>query len=200
MEFALFYLLKVNILLVTFWAIYRFFLEKESFYSLNRMYFIAAIALSFIAPTLFFKRIIWIPFNTTTSLNNLDLEPNNLSTEALTAYYRTFNFLKEIFFYCFMAISMILLLITCYKLILLYIKIQKLETKLKTNIKLTSEKQTIFSFYKWVVASPDIIQLPNADLIIQHEQIHIRLKHTLDLILIECVTKIFWFNPLLKLL
>src|SRR5690554_8047829 len=37
-------------------------------------------------------------------------------------------------------------------------------------------------------------------MILDHENVHLNQKHTLDLIFIELVAAVFWFNPLIKML
>jgi len=53
-----------------------------------------------------------------------------------------------------------------------------------------------FSFFKWLVVSPDDYE-HHLDTILRHENIHIKQWHSLDILLIEMLKIVFWFNPVL---
>lgn len=54
-----------------------------------------------------------------------------------------------------------------------------------------------FSFMRYIFLETTVSQLKREELsqVIHHEQIHVRQKHTMDLLLMEIVGIIFWFNP-----
>lgn len=54
------YFIKANGLLLFFWLFYRLFLHKETFYNLNRWYFLVSIAVSLIAPLVKYTKTVFI--------------------------------------------------------------------------------------------------------------------------------------------
>jgi len=56
---------------------------------------------------------------------------------------------------------------------------------------------TAFSFFNYLFISREAA---NQKLIISHEQVHIRQKHSLDILLLEIFKAINWFNPVIYLL
>jgi beta-lactamase regulating signal transducer with metallopeptidase domain len=54
-----------------------------------------------------------------------------------------------------------------------------------------------FSFFDWIFISPAKIKKEDLEHIIIHERIHATQLHTLDLIVIELLTAVMWFNPLI---
>jgi len=56
------------------------------------------------------------------------------------------------------------------------------------------------SFFRFVFISPQSYDYQTYERILKHEQIHVRLYHSLDLILAELAIVILWFNPFIWLL
>lgn len=52
-----------------------------------------------------------------------------------------------------------------------------------------------FSFFSWVVLNPDQHESNELEQILRHERVHVRERHSLDMIGAELVCIIFWFNP-----
>lgn len=199
METLFIYSLKTNGLLLLFWIFYRIFLKNETFYTATRSYFLFGIAFSFVAPALFFTKTIWVEpqmnynYSINENVNHLEqveYTPVPVVETAPIDYVELGSFVV-------FTISIFLVLIAIYKIVKLIFKIRNLENYQK-NIKLDKQSKNVFSFGKWIVISSEIAQSNDGDLILQHEQLHVKLFHTFDLILLEILTKLFWFNPLLK--
>jgi bla regulator protein blaR1 len=70
-----------------------------------------------------------------------------------------------------------------------------------SKIIFTKSGTPTFSFYKYIFISEDLFkQGKDIDKIIEHEKIHIRHKHTLDLLIAELFVIIQWFNPIVYFL
>ncbi|MBD2756252.1 M56 family metallopeptidase [Spirosoma validum] len=52
-----------------------------------------------------------------------------------------------------------------------------------------------FSFFGWVVVNPDQHTPDELDQILRHERVHVRERHSLDMIGAELICILFWFNP-----
>ncbi|WP_066510026.1 M56 family metallopeptidase [Rufibacter sp. DG15C] len=60
----------------------------------------------------------------------------------------------------------------------------------------TAKPQAPCSFFKYIFIHPDSYDFDTYEQIIAHEKIHVRLGHTLDLLLAELAVVVLWFNPL----
>ncbi|MCE7068096.1 M56 family metallopeptidase [Dyadobacter sp. CY326] len=52
-----------------------------------------------------------------------------------------------------------------------------------------------FSFFKWLVIN-QVDYAQNFEPILRHESVHIRQMHSIDIVLIELLKIVFWFNPI----
>jgi TonB family protein len=57
-----------------------------------------------------------------------------------------------------------------------------------------------FSFFNHIFINPDYHKQEELDAILAHEEVHIRERHWIDLLIIELFTAIFWFNPFIWLI
>lgn len=60
---------------------------------------------------------------------------------------------------------------------------------------ITTDISDVFSFFNWIFVPQHKFEQYNPE-IIEHEKHHIRLKHSLDVLLAELYIACFWFNPL----
>ncbi|UUV20559.1 M56 family metallopeptidase [Paenimyroides aestuarii] len=193
------YLLKANLLLVFFVLFYSIFLKKETFYQLNRWYLIGSIVVSAIAPFISFTKTVWVdPIPVEYSINNGENEIIN-EVAAETSFLKTID-IQQIAVYLMLFISLVLLIKKIYVLAKLYYSIKKMPNSGASNIKITLEQKVVYSFYRWIVVPEDFFQWKNHQLILDHERIHLNQKHTFDLMLIEVIAAVFWFNPLVKVM
>ena len=59
-----------------------------------------------------------------------------------------------------------------------------------------SRLKNSFSFFNWIFLSPEFLSKRESEQIILHEKIHASQYHSFDLILIELLAAVMWFNPL----
>ena len=57
-----------------------------------------------------------------------------------------------------------------------------------------------FSFFNHIFIHPEYHKQEDLDVIMAHEEVHIRERHWIDLLVIELFTLVFWFNPISWLL
>lgn len=193
------YILKANLLLIFFGLFYLIFLKRETFYQLNRWYFIGSIMVSITAPLITFTKTVlvdpipveyFVTDNETTVTNEVVEEPSFLETIDL----------QQTVVYLILFISFILIIRKIYAVAKLYLSIKKLPSLGVSNIKITADNKNVYSFYQWIVVPENFFQWQNHKIILDHESIHLNQKHTFDLILIELVAAVFWFNPLVKVM
>lgn len=188
------YLLKVCIDIVMFYTFYILFLRNCTFFLLNRLYLILGLILSFVIPVLNFSIF---KDQSNSVLSNIIhpiltgaeydfFQPQNLSNHVTTINYST---ILSIIYFTGTTILFFKLLFS----ILRIIKISNnAEIYLIDKGKIVKTDSILpFSFF-------NTIFLPKNEynpMIIEHEMAHIRQFHWLDLILIEIVSLLLWFNP-----
>lgn len=191
------YLLKANGLLVFFWLFYRLFLRKETFYTAIRWYFTGAVLLSLSIPLLTYTKTVII----TQEPVFYEIITGNFATEQAyePSFWETIDGQKVIS-YLVICISLFFLTKSVVRIIRLYKTIKRLPALDNTNIRISSGSHTVYSFYRWIVVPENAVHRADTPMILDHENVHLNQKHTLDLIFIELVAAVFWFNPLIKML
>jgi len=193
------YILKANLQLIFFGLFYLIFLKKETFYQLNRWYFIGSIIVAITAPLVTFTKTVLVdpvPIEYFTTDNQI-VVINDVVEEQ--SFLETID-LQQTSVYLILFISFILIIRKIYAVAKLYRSIKKLPSLGVSNIKISADNKTVYSFYQWIVVPENFFQWQNHKMILDHESIHLNQKHTFDLILVEIVAAVFWFNPLVKVI
>ncbi|PQJ79333.1 M56 family metallopeptidase [Polaribacter porphyrae] len=191
------YILQVIFFQVLFLAIYDFFLSKETFFTKNRWYLLLTPILSFVIP------LIKIPtFQKAISQDYLIvfpeivLNPDKVIQQSIEKYNfeTSLNYIVVLFWVGVVFFTM-LFFIRLMKIISLINKNTVIE---KPDFKLIFlPKQTkAFSFFSYIFLGKDVPD-NQQEKIIQHELVHAKQKHTLDLLFFETLKIIMWFNPIL---
>lgn len=174
-----------------------FSIEKRNFFSAIRYYFIGGIGFSLLFPLFTFTKIVYVE-----QAIDWSLILNQANQEAIenTAY----GWLSHMDTTTMLLIG--LGLIACFSVgyaifkvigLVRYIKKLHLFSTTIDHIKIDTKTNEAYSFWKWIVLPVNYKEIARLDTIIQHENIHLQDKHTLDLVLIHFLRRLFWFNPLL---
>lgn len=200
MEQFIIYLIKVNGLIIFFWAFYKLFLQKETFYTINRFYFIIAVLIAFALPLISitkFEEVI-LPATSHQALKSETehaLKPNIFKE---VSWFETLNWLL-ITISIVGSVSVVKMIIRLKKIHQLVQSILELEKHpTEKNIRISDHADAVYSFYKWIVMPKNLINIESSAVLIQHEKVHIQQKHSADLVLFAFLQDIFWFNPIIK--
>ena len=193
---TLFFLARVNFYWVLFYAFYWLLLSKNTFFHLNRFYLLGALLVSFLLPLIHFNEVVKAPATfvrigeaSDNLINVTNGKQSDWASYLLVIYAIGFAFMFYKFvkgFYNLYRLIQSGESIKCpdYTLIILP------ETKIKTR------EVGSFSFFNWLIVSHKDYD-HYFDPILRHEQVHIRQKHSWDIMLIEILKVLFWFNPAL---
>ncbi len=179
------YLLLVNFYLVLFFGFYALLLRNETFFQLNRIYLVGAAILSFFIPLM---QVSWV--------KNLFI-----TQQVQYTIYRTYSAPVVIYGYTFKPVEQLFTLGQAigylYVVVasLLIIKLLWQLIVLKNQIK-KPDPSIAYSFFKKISVGTN---LSNTGIIAEHEQVHARQWHTIDVLIIEIVAIINWFNPVVYL-
>ena len=197
MENLLIYIVKVNVLLLLVIAFYLLFLKKETFFTAIRFYFLTGISLSVVLPLVFYTQILYVPAsNLPDAMSPMVLSPELLAQ--LSEQESVLNW-KGIITAVYLVVAGLGLVVLVRKIYQLVQYIQGLKRwSVDGTIRLGKKNEETYSFWKWMVLPKTFPEVDYADFLIAHEQIHLKQYHTIDVVVMQVLRKLFWFNPLLK--
>ena len=194
MNSLLIYFIELNIAFATLYSIYYFIIKPLTFHWVNRILLLSFIPLSFILPKInidlgsMAPNEILIPkFEEVISIHTLQIAENNLSQH---------QFSFEGLLYIIYAAGVLLYTVKLVSSISKLIKIKTYsETIQSDNFSIIlANIPSVFSFFNMIfLPKGQLSESENA--IIEHEKVHYRLFHTVDLILTEIFIALLWFNP-----
>lgn len=202
MESIIEYLLKSAGVLSIFVLVYHFLLRRLTFFNTNRWFLLAGIIASVIFPLIEItqtvyveqpEQILYLPQQVAT--------PMALVLEQPAVEATPFNY-SMLVIYVYLAITMFFLGKMVVELSSLYRLIKSgNKRKLGNYVFVTlSRKLTPFSFFNYICYSERDQQSAELDLIIDHEKVHAREWHSIDLLASHIFKAVFWINPLVWLL
>jgi len=189
---TLLYLLRVSAGLVVLYGVYWLLLRQHTYFSANRFYLLWAVFLSLSAP--FFEiseHVSQVAATVSLDLNTVVVAVNPPVEQGLS--------LEQIllFGYFFGVVMMLIRLGKKLGLILLMIHAGQRHRVGKYVLVRTQNTQlSSFSFLNYLVLSAQD-EATYADVVLRHEAVHIKQRHSLDLLLLEVLHVVFWFNPIL---
>lgn len=203
MEATLIYFGKSAMTLAIFYLLFHFVFRKQKQFVFNRLYLLASFVLSFIIPAITItitKNVAPAPVQ---PLMDVPLAiPDFPVIEApATEIVEPFNWMNYLLyaFIAGIAISLVHLLIGHIRAISIVRKAD-IDEYSSTRICITKEDLHPFSFFNQIIVSRNALAHPNIDLIIEHEKVHVKEMHTLDMLLAELLFAMQWFNPFAWLL
>jgi len=173
------YIIQVNIYLVVFYGFYKLLLDKETYFTLNRIYLIAAGSLSLAIPFLRFEWFAEQPVAQPVYVGAAQI--NELVTQVVIAPETPDR------------LNLGTLLVALY-LLGVFLFLLKLIYQLYA-IRRIIQKNGIgeaFSFFRRQFVDD---QLPGSQTISKHEEIHTRQLHSADVLFFEILATLTWFNP-----
>ncbi|MCI9845182.1 energy transducer TonB [Flavobacterium pectinovorum] len=193
------YLLKSGLLLLLFYAGYKFWLTNEKIFRFNRAYLLLSLVFSILIPL----QIISFQSAASNKIESFSLDELVIqkSNENLKTVIDYLNLTNVIFGIYFLVVS-ILIIRFILNLYAFYRKIQVNETQFINGEKiiLIEESTLPYSFWNTIFINRTAFKsnkIPSE--LIVHEKAHLQQKHTLDILFIEILQIVFWFNPIFVL-
>jgi len=205
MNSAVNFLVESGISLSLLSLIYILFLRKETFFRLNRLFLLISVAFSVLLPFLHFRIYDAQPM----MLAEVTVTPYRNLLEAVTIYGQDFSgsvvrtisssriivlvYLLGLLFFTFrLALKL--------KQIILLIRNNPVQTNRKIKFVLLEEEMSPFSFLNYVFVNPHRREDKDYKEVLAHEMEHIRQGHTFDVLILEVLTILQWFNPFMWIL
>ena len=188
------YLLKSSAIIALFYISYRLFLQRETFFESNRWYLLVGLITAALLPTVVIPIYIeYTPITSTETLYFSEATPIAIET-------KTFDWLNLIAYIYIMG-----LIFFSGKLMIEMLSLKRL---IENNPKIKMERFSLieiidkiapFSFFNWIVYNPTQFKKRELKLIINHEKVHAKEHHTIDVLIAQICCVLFWFNPLVWL-
>ena len=197
----LYYLAEANIYISVFYLFYCLLLNKETHYTLNCIYLLSSCVLSFVLPLMQIGRlkpvVVAAQAGTSRVTGKVIYAPHT-TLMANRAVENPFT-LQDWLLYGYLVGAVVLLTVLGIKLYKLWLLSRAKPAAEQSGYKLIylDGSNSAFSFFNFLFMGTTV---PKADTIIRHELVHIRQKHSADIILLEVIKIINWFNPLIYLL
>ena len=191
------YIIKTALVLAMLYVCIMPLLEKETFHRLNRIIILGCLILSFAVPLIH----ITSGTNPTVAMVRQAVQLPEIMIDGNGSKQPTWNLADIII--CIYTIGVVaIFFITVVQTASLIQRLRKCEhiaDNSGNTIVLTDYAISPFCFFHYIVMSRDDYA-NNRGFILTHEQEHIRLRHYIDLVVLQVATIIQWFNPFMWLI
>ncbi|MGC4231984.1 MAG: TonB-dependent receptor plug domain-containing protein [Niabella sp.] len=194
------YILKLNICLGVVYLFYQLFLRRLTFYNWNRWYLLGYTALSFIIPL-----IDIMP----------SLQKRDLQSTAVMQWIPVINFVPqqdrgffETLTYWDWSVALLIMgsLVLLIRFLVRFYSFKKMRSRAQllsddqTKIYQLDDNITPFSFGNSIFINMELHHGEELEEIIRHEFVHVKQRHTIDIIWCEALCILNWFNPFVWML
>ena len=189
------YLIKSTLCLTLFLAFYHLVLEREKMHRFNRFYLLSAVFISFLAPlyTIYIK-VIQEPIAVFTQLP----DENITFTQEIVAIETPINYWNYVIYFS-VFVSAILLVRFFKNLYAIYKKVS-ISEKFKhqsATIVLVVDEILPHTFWNYIFINKATYESKEVEQeLFTHELTHVAQKHTFDVLFVELLKVVFWFNPI----
>lgn len=197
------YLLKVNVGIALFYAFYKLFCCRDTFFHWRRVALLSFLGISFVYPFLNIQH--WVQEQP--SMNELaDYYATFISMEDVTvtetASTHPIPDALTLLAYLYIIGVIVLSLRFLIQLISIFRLVRKGQSVIVDGVRIISlsDKGNPFSFFHWIFAYLPDLQGEGGKEILTHELTHVRQHHSLDVIFSELTNILCWMNPFMWLM
>ena len=193
------YDLKVAVLIAVFYMFYRLMLARETFHRVNRIVLLRTALASYMLP------LCVITMHKTVKMEGLpmvtldDLQMDAVIAESV-AETPLWQILLSTLFIIGMVVTLSHTLMSMFRILMLIKRCEKHLQSDGITICVTENAQIApFSWMHYIVMNRNDYEILDSA-ILAHERGHIRLHHSWDLLLVDTLTALQWFNPAMWML
>ena len=197
------YLLKVNVGIALFYAFYKLFCCRDTFFHWRRVALLSFLGISFLYPFLNIQH--WVQEQP--SMNELadyyatfiDMEEITVTETAST--YPTPDALT-LLSYLYIIGVVVLGIRFLIQLVSIFRLVRKGQSVTVNGVRVISlsDEANPFSFFHWIFAYLPDLQGEGGKEILTHELTHVRQRHSIDVVFSELVNIVCWMNPFMWLM
>ncbi len=188
---------KVAIALLVFYLFYRFLLKKETFHRFNRLVLVGTAVLSFLLPlciiTIYKPMESEGPAIVTEELPRVELASAVSPATPWWTIVLTVLFLAGV---VFMLVRVLVSILSIIKIVRTGEEVQEEEG---CKVVVTERDIDPFSWMKYIVLSRKDWGSDHASILV-HEKAHISLGHSMEILLVDILSSLQWFNPAMWML
>jgi len=194
MTAPLLYLLKVNVALLLFAAVYYGLLRRLTFFGLTRAYLVLALGFAVAYPAV--ELPAWPGSSTALPVALAGLVPTSAVAPTVAAPAAAFDWSRaaELAYVAGVVVLLGRLLLQLLAVRRLHRTSRPAQLQGQQFRQLDSEAGP-FSFWQTIYLHPERHPAPELAAVLRHEQVHVRQWHTLDVLLAQLVLAVAWLNP-----
>ena len=186
---------KVAVLIAVFYMFYRLLLSRETFHRVNRIVLLATAVASFVLPLC----VITMHETVTMPMPEMDMEFSAVAVEQAVSV-PWWQIVLPILFIIGMCATLGHTLLSLIRIILLIRRSEQHPQEDGTIVCVTGNAAlSPFSWMHYIVMNRADYEAHDSA-ILAHERGHIRLRHSWDLLLVDTLTALQWFNPAMWML
>jgi len=193
MEAFILYQVKSAFCLSLFCIVYLLLVRNLTFYRLNRFFLLSAIALSFVIPVLHIELLTAKP----AAMANIVLDTLFVSdTYPVSSADQAFSW-TSLVTYGYFAVALLFAGFFIYQILGLLTLVRRHGVKRRKESFLVTIPDALpaFSFFNVLFINASVSADEKGNPVIQHELAHARQFHSADILLLELVKIVQWFNP-----
>ncbi|MCB2195652.1 MAG: peptidoglycan DD-metalloendopeptidase family protein [Bacteroidetes bacterium] len=190
------YIIESTISISVFFIFYELFLKRDTWFRFNRYYLLFGLIFSFVIPFIGFSASgVGVDSQNQFQFNELI----QMGSYVKSFEQNTLNKLPQINYY--MLIYLVICGLFLVRLFVQFIKIYKtiLANEIihykKFKIVFIQKESAPFSFFNYIFISKDDYGSIGSNELLLHEFVHARQKHSFDVIFLELLLVLQWFNP-----
>jgi beta-lactamase regulating signal transducer with metallopeptidase domain len=190
---VLIYLVKVSGAFALFYLCYKLFLSKDTYFVRNRFYLLGCMIFSLVVP--FIK--ITVKTVKVNAISEIVPVVTNTQVDGLPVKDHFWPLILGItlFIYTIGVLFFLIRLIRAYSQAIGIILKAERSKFYELILAITQQTESPFSLFKWLVIPKNTTNHPDFENIVQHESIHSRQYHSVDLFMAEIIVVFQWFNP-----
>jgi hypothetical protein len=189
------YLIKSGLCLALLLAFYHLVLEREKMHQFNRFYLLGSVLFSFVAPLI----VIYVEAAplVTEEIAAVNFTEVSQNSKATISESTPFDY-TQVLIWGYLFISTVLLTRFVKSLVDIFFKIRNNEIVpyQKAKLVLVSDAILPHTFWNYIFINKEEYHSKKVEKeLFTHELTHVTQKHTLDVLLIEILQIVLWFNP-----
>ncbi|MCW0483543.1 TonB family protein [Gaoshiqia sediminis] len=197
------YILESGISLGAFSLIYFLFLRQETFFTANRLFLLFAVVFSSLLPLLHLRvyepdNLVGVPTSDTVNM----LEAITITGSGFSGSLAGWISASYLLVVGYLGISVLVALFVLLRIGQLVVIIRKAQVLPKSGVNYVyiNDNSSPYSFLNYLFVSRNMENNPAWDKMLVHESEHIRQGHTVDILVLELISIVQWFNPFFWLL
>jgi len=187
---------KVAVLIVVFYMFYRLLLSKETFHRVNRVVLLSTALLSFVLPLCVITTHQTVVLDAVPVVSVGDLHPEVLEGEHSSLWGQT---VIPILYIIGVLVTLGHTLLSVWKVMILVRRSERYPQADGTTLCVVKDDVPPFSFCSYIVMNHSDYEANDAA-VLAHERGHIRQHHSCDVLLVNLLTALQWFNPAMWML